>query len=876
MRRLRALALRLSGVLGAGRRDREIDSELRTHRDMLADQYLRSGMTAEAARQRAAADFGSIAAASDAYRDRRGLPALEQLTRDGRLALRSLTRTPLLTASMILVLGLGVGIATAVAAVFHALVWDTLPVNAPEAVVRLTQQLGGQVDRRVRGNRNLFSYPEFEQYRQTSRTFVAMAAASDVTAAWRRGDDTRRLHGMLVTGEYFAVFALTPAAGRMLTAADAQQPVVVISHRLWSSEFESRPDAIGQSLPLDGSLYTIVGVAPASFAFSGSDRPVANFWMPLEARHALRGEENTLREPNVSWLHVFARLGEGMSLPAARGEAASVAWLFDRDYPGRTSTINVDRASRVDRVGFQTAIVTAGGVLAAFLGLLLLICGSNAAGLLLARGTLRQKEIAIRLALGAGRGDIVRQLIAEVVVIAGASALVGVAICMSSLSALTTVFPLEDVIPAIHVDLRVLGVACAAAFAISLLFGVAPARQALAVNCLVNLKGEGSLVGVRISGLRLRRVLISLQVAVSVPLLVGAALLGRGVSQAWRANPGYETAGLYAVQPETAPASASAALAARLAELPGVRAVSRAQVAPFFGSGFGRAGVDPGTPLEPSRFNIVDDRYFAALGVSLLAGRSFEPGERDVVIVNARLARKFWTDEPAALGRVLFIPESSDAAPEAVRVIGVVPTLQTTTIGVPDEPTYYLPFDERPASWMVVRAEPGAPVERLLVEAARSAHPDAATSVTSIDTRLLAATMPARVAVLAVGSIGILALIVAAVGVHGVIAFTVSSRARDIGIYQALGARPAWVLALILNWTMRGVAFGTAAAVAVLALAATIFRNALRPLLSGIDPLDLPSFAAALAILGAAMALAACLPALRAIGLTPLAALRRE
>ncbi|MEO7192280.1 MAG: ABC transporter permease [Vicinamibacterales bacterium] len=889
MRRLRALVLRMAGVFGAGRRDRDIDNELRAHRELLADEYARSGLTPEAARRRAAADFGSVATAAESYRDRRGLRSLESLARDGRMALRSLARAPMLSVSMILVLGLGIGLSTAMVAVYYAVVWDTLPVAAPERVVRMTQQFSGKVDRRVQGHPSLFSYPELQTYRSRTHTLSAVAGSLDATMGWRHEKDARLLHGVLVAGDYFKVLAITPSLGRALVSDDATRPVIVIGHRFWTSAFAADPGVIGQTMWLDGSAYTIVGIGPESFSFSDSDQPVASFWLPLEAAYQAQGREAFLQEANASWLQVMGRLDDQASVSAAQSEAAVVAAEFDRSYPGRRTTIAISRASRVDRQAFRSAILTLGAIVTASLGLLLLICGSNAAALLLARGAARQKEIAVRIALGAGRGHIVRQLAAEVVLIASASALVGVGVCVGALHQTAAFVPMGDLLSSIQPDARVFGFAFAAAFVVAFAFGLAPARQALRVDCLANLKGDRSTTG-GLTGMRLRRALIAVQVAVCLPLLVVAALIGRSVSQASVVDPGYAIKGLYAIDPQVSSAMpgypgdpslrVGGDLADRLKATPGIHAAGRALVAPFFGTGIGRASADASKPLESTHFNVVDDAFFRTLGVPIVAGRSFAPGETGVVIVNAKLARGFWGNEQAALGQALYvpIPLSKSPSPQPMRVVGVTPTLQTTTIGVPDDPTYYLPLDAGMVghAFVLVRADETVPVERLVVAELRSIAPAALATVTALDARLANSTRPAQVVLLVAGSIGLLALMVAAVGVHGVISHTVASRSRDLGIYQALGATPRQVLVLILGWTLRGVAIGAAAAIAIVAVAGLVFSGPLRTAFSGLSLLDAPSFAIGLTVLAVAIGAAAYLPVRRAVTMTPLSALRHD
>jgi predicted permease len=566
---------------------------------------------------------------------------------------------------------------------------------------------------------------------------------------------------------------------------------------------------------------------------------------------------------------------------------------MDRADPGRRTTVRVGRASRLEPVAESSApadpVTTAGVIAAVIMTLLLLICGSNAAALLLARGAARQREIAVRVALGAGRLHITRHIAVEVAVVALASAAAGVAVCIGTVRALSAVFPMPDLLRSIQPDTRVFAFAFGAATLVAVFFGFAPVRQAGRVNALSILKGEAVAFGRHLPALRLRRSLIAVQIAISAGLLVVAGLFGRSVAQALQAAPGYETAGLYVVQPDAnwvpgeSPRDGTTVrqrLVDVLSAVPGVTAIGYATLAPFSGTGHSRAALAPIDPPTRVHFNQVDTRFFGVLGVPVIAGRDFGLGDVDGAIVNAALARRFWGGEAEALGRVLFVPVigEPDQAMHPVTVIGVIPTLQTTTLGMQDEPTYYTLLTQRHArtAFLVVRAAGGVPLPRLAADALRSADPDAVATITSIDERLLERTAPARVGAFVAGLIGLLALAVAAVGIHGVIAYTIACRTREIGLHQALGARPVQVLRVVFAWTLRGVAIGGVAGLGIVATAAVVLRGPLTDLFNGLHPLDPTAFAAGGGVLMVVVLAAIGLPARRAMSLSPLDALRRE
>lgn len=535
-------------------------------------------------------------------------------------------------------------------------------------------------------------------------------------------------------------------------------------------------------------------------------------------------------------------------------------------------------------------MIGAGAVAAALMVMLLVICGSNAAALLLARGASRQKEIALRLALGAGRGRIAQQLLAEIIVTAAITAVVGAVISVGALRALAAWLPPIDALgPATFApEPRVLLFASAFAVVVACFFGLAPLRQTLRVDCLSNIKGEASTWGARVPDARLRRALIATQVAVSVILIVAATLLGRGVSRSLDVDPGYVTRNLYVVQPDASQRSAKTFPGARsttprvrdlLAAEPGVESAGAVAIAPYFGAGTNSGRADGMASPVSVHFNAADEHYFETLGVQPIRGRIFRTGDSDVAIVNARLARLFWGGEDAAIGRAMEIGVAGYAASTtSVRVVGVIPSIQTATPGVPDEPTYYVPLTGQDASsaFLVVRARQGTRLPALAEAATHSVDADAVTTITPLDERLVAMTMPARIGAVTAGLIGVLALLVSAVGIHGMVAHAVTARIRDIGVHLALGAPRAGVVRLVLGWTMRGVRIGLLAGLAVVAAAALAFPAGLHAALFGLNPFDPAALSVAGGLLIGVTLVAAYVPARRALGIGPLAALRHD
>jgi predicted permease len=899
MKTLRAALLRLAGALRLTRRNAEIDEELRSHLDMLVQEHQRRGLSEREARQAAAAEFGSFTSAAEAYRDRRGLPALEHWIRDCRYAARSLAQTRILSASMIVVLALGIGLTTTLATLVHAVMFRALPLPEPERVVKLALRLGGEFDRRVNGHVSQFSYPELELYQSATRALSGVAGVRSERATWVRNGERRALAVALVTANYFNVLQVRASSGRLLTNTDGKQPVAVISHRLWTDMFGQDPAVLGASVLIDRVDYTVVGVAERSFA--GTEIDVVDAWVPLDFAAPVRGHGARVADASLSWLQVVGRLAPDATLKSAAAEAGVIAARYDAMHPGQRTTVFVTEAAALD-AGLETGDegqVIAVAVVVTLLGsVVLLICTSNAAGLLLARGVARQRELALRMALGAGRWRIVHQLLTESLLIGVSAAVLGLGLCTVVLRVTAHALPLPDYFARFVPDVAVVSFALLSALAAALLFGVVPAVQATRIDPLPVLKQDAVGLGVRLPATRLRHWLVAGQVAVSLVLLVVAALLGRGVERALRVDSGFPLSGLYAIVVDVPVGESSATdranllrrLSLALRSSPGLE-VGLAVVGPFAGSGFTNARTTGMSAALPVRFNGIDPGYFRTLGVSNVAGRSFEPGDdRASVIVNARLARTLWGNERAAIGQTLIIPEDRPssasgavglAVPEnrsgfrSATVVGVVPTLQSTDVGLPDGPTFYVPIadDTLGEASFLVRSSARHPLQRLVEAATRGS--DALAAVASIEERLVSQTGPMRIAAAATVLVGLLTLLVAGAGIYGIVAHSVASRTHEIGVHVALGAPRARVLRLVLGSSLRAIANGAAAGLVIMLIAAAVASKLLESILFGIRALDPLAILGAAVFLATATGLAAYLPARRALDVRPIDALRR-
>ncbi len=899
MKKIRAVLFRLAGILRLTRSDRDIDEELRAHMTMLADEYRRAGFSDAEAQRAAAAKFGSLTSVAEAYRDRRSIPALEQLAADCRYAARSVRQTRILSTSMILVLALGIGVTTTLVTLFHAVAFRTLPLPEPDRVVKLSLGFAGDVNRRVNGHVSQFSYPELTLYQESTRALSGVAGFRHESGTWFHGGNRRTVAVALVTTNYFKVLQVRPASGRLLADGDRLQPAAVISHRLWTDVLGQDPAVIGTSMLIDRQGYTVIGVATRSF--TGTEVDTVDVWVPLDLAARARGHADRLVDSSMSWLLAVGRLAPGVSLKSAVAEAGIISARYDAMHPGQRTTVAVSHATALDagllQSGDKAKVIGVGAVVIALAAVLLLICTSNAAALLLARGVARQREIAIRIALGAGRWRVVQQLMTESALLALVAAAVGLALCTIVFRTTAHLLPISGYFDRFVPDVTVLAFASVAALAATILFGVAPAVYATRVDPLAAIKQDSKGLGERMPGARLRHSLVAGQVAISLVLLVISGLLARGVQHALRVDTGFSLTNLYSITVDVPAGNSTVAdranlvrqLSLSLQSTPGLD-VGFVSVPPFVGAGLNQARATHMSSPVQVQFNRVDAGYFSTLGVANLAGRSFRPGDdRSQVIVNARLARVFWGDERAAVGQAVTFLDERPAAPGAAAeqrretemgfrtgtVVGVVPTLQSLDVGVPDGPTLYLPIvneDLTDASF-VVRSPSRQPLERLTGGLTRGT--DATVGTASLEERVLSRTQPARLASAITVLVGVLTLLVAAVGVYGIVAHAVVSRTHEIGVHVALGAPRARVLRLVLGSSLRAIGSGAAFGIVVMLIGAFFGSEALEPILFGVGPLDPLALGTVLSVLTVIMGAAAYLPARRALGVQPIDALRR-
>ena len=798
---------------------------------------------------------------------------------DLRYSLRALLKHRNFTAAALLTLALGIGINTSIFTLLYSVAFRPLPVKEPERVVNIYQVLDGEYSRQVQGNVALLSYPEYLNYRDRVAELSGLAASADLKL-YLGGNNVERINGLMVTDNYFSLLGGGSTLGRTFFDQECQTalqcPVAVLSYNFWQRRFGSDQNVIGTSLTLNRQHFTVIGVAVRDF--KGAEMTVPDVWVPVTMQPALMPENKFLEVADCSWLSVIGRLKDGVSLPQLQAQMQLIAAQMDQNYPGRKTTVNVMPGSylnfpEVRSEGAPIAILAMAAV-----GLVLLIACANVSNLMLARSATRRKEIAVRLALGASRWRLIRLLLAESLLLAVMGGVIGLmlAVCLPPI--------LFAVIPEIGLDIDFTPNATVFAymFLISLItgvvFGLAPAIESTKTNLTDALKSTVSRA--RVSRMRLRNLLVIGQVAVSLVLLIGAGLLVRGLRQAQSTDLGFEQKNLLVLSmdlttqgyDEARAATLYAQLAERLKALPVIKSVSLAEVAPFSGLRETTIDVDGRTSLSVGA-NVVSTEYFQTLGFPIRRGRQFteadaRSGESPAVISQA-MANRFWPGVDPIGQRF------KDSSGPSHEIIGVVADISSRQVGKVDGPIFYTPAAPGKLTGLsfVLRTNENVPASMSAVrEAAHSLEKDAFVSVEPLEESVRRMLEPARTGAWFSGTVSLLALLIAATGIYGMLSYHVVERTSEIGIRMALGAQRSNVLLLIVSDGMKLAAIGTAIGLA----AAIVLARVMSSLLLGVGPMDFLTYiTVSFGALSIAL-LASYLPARRATKVDPLVALRDE
>ncbi len=890
---VRAAWWRVRATFGAGydraRADAELREELQTHLAMQVEDGIRRGMAPEAARRRALVAAGSLTAAAEAVRAQRGLPWLEGLGRDVRSALRALAARPSFTVTVLLTLALGLGATTAIFTVVDGALLRPLPYPHPERIVRLftVTPKGGRIN---------FSDPDYDDVRQQSRSFAALAEVGDYGVETVLGPRAAlRAHVALVSRDFFRVMGVAPVAGRAFAPEEQQvggRPAVVVSHGFWRQALGSAPLRGEATVTLEGRAFNVVGVMPPALDYPRG----ADLWIPreLEAENPHRTGHN---------FQVLARLDARIPPAQAQRELRGLGARLSRLYAGDTDMRDIALVPLQEHLvgGLRPALL----VLLAAAGFLLLIACANVANLVIARLLTRGGELALRLALGASRARLVQQFLVEAFVLALAGGTLGVLVAAAGVRTLLALAPatlprLTDIHLRWPVLLFALGLSVATALAIGLLAAWRATRADLRSALAQNQRTQAGS-----SGASLRRGLVVAQVAATMVLLVGAGLLGRSFLRLMHVNPGFRTHDALVLELDV-PGAGDAdlprtvsfydALLERLHALPGVSAAGLTNALPLAdgnrGDGdfiilsrpdeirtiedFERVGRDR-SRVGHAEFRVASAGYFRAMQIPLMRGRLFD--ERDgpeaphVAVISTSLAQKRWPGEDP-IGKVIEFG-NMDMDPRPLTIVGVVGDVRDGSLADAPYPTFYTSYRQRPRRATTAQIVLAGNVETpAVITAARAAvrelRPDVPPQVHTIESVVAGSVGDRRFTLLLVAVFGFAALVLATVGVYGVISYAVAQRRAELGVRMALGARPADVVRLLLGEGVRLSLAGVLAGV-VGALALT---RLLAGLLFGVGATDPVSFlGVALGLLGAAV-LASVIPAWRATGIGPVEVMR--
>jgi predicted permease len=925
---------RLRQLISRRRLYSDLSEEMQQHVDEKIEELVANGMPRKKAAAAARRQFGNVTLIERDSREVWQWPAIESFFADVRYAFRVLRKSPGFTCVAVLTLALGIGVNTAIFTAFDAIILRPRAVKDPDRLAFVFRSTLGDPHGR-------FSYPDYLYYRDHTTSFSDLAlfafgmavTSSDLPAT--QPESTPRIAGAVgfqlpqllqgsaqpvmcafVSGNYFQMLGATPLLGRILLPADDQPnapPVVLMSGNAWQRHFHSDPNVVGTVLHLNGIAFTVIGVTPIDYLATAPSVP--DLWAPAVAKITLGASTpQDFQDRRMFAGSTVGRLKQGVSLSDAQAELNVFAAQLRTLYPEVERNVSVsvvsgsNNLSALDSDAWPVVIAAMGAV-----ALLLLIACANVASLLLSRAVARRKEIAVRLALGAGRWRLLRQLLTESILLGLLAGALGLPLAGWALHLLIVEISAAlpsfwgaialEITPDIRIFTYTLAVSCAAGIA----FGLTPALQASKADVNSALKEDSSAFGHRLSRSRLRGLLIAAQMAACLVLLISSALLLRGSQRALTIDPGYESHHvLYLEMYNPANMHYSQArllqlnrdLIQGIAALPGVRSVAQASRGPVggnrwvpvapIGTSFPNSP-EPGGEAPGAGYSFVTPNYFETLSIPIVRGRTFTPQEADgqspVVVISEATARRFWPNEDA-IGKLLKIgsekgsmsfPGENDPFVASSVVIGIARDVRSMDLRRIDESYLYIPLSQsrKWTSTLLVSSDSNlTPLLAAIGQEVRLA--DANLPVIAAPLNTMVSMDPyfvvSRIGGVLASIVGALGLLLACLGVYGMVSYSVAQRTREIGIRMALGAQSTQVLRLVVSEGFRPILVGILLGV----LASAGVSRALSATLFGLSPLDPISFAGVSLLLIAIALLATWLPARRATEVDPMVALRYE
>ena len=820
---------------------------------------------------------------------------MQTFWQDLRYGTRMLVKSPGTTIVAVLALALGIGANTAIFSGVSAFLLRSLPVPEPNQLVRPFETTDD------RGKSDSFSYPDFADYRDQNSVFQGLVAEDMAQAAISTQNQNDVIWGQVVSGNFFDVLQVRPIMGRGFLPEEDKTPgshaVVVISHGLWQRRLGADPNIIGKTIDLNGRAYNVIGVAPEYFKGTKFGLSL-EFWAPVMMVEELWRSPGLLSDRDSHWMNVLGRLKPGVTRAQASAEMSAIAKRVSEAYPtDRAGITGVVVETEIDGRFDEAAVIMKSGaaIALAIVGLILLIACANVANLLLARAASRRKEIGVRIALGASRARLIRQMLTESLLLSILGGGLGLLLAYwvtGLMQGFVPILPYNILNDFFALDGRALAFTVIVSLATGLIFGVAPAWHASTPEIVPVLKGDANAgqTGKR-RRLTLRNSLVVAQVALSLVVLVCGGLFIKSFRNAQKVDPGFAARGvlLVSLNPELVGYDEEqtknfySRIVERTGNLPGVQAASVARLIPL-GDSSNSSGpilkegetLAPGSPGRTILNNVISPGHFKTLQIPMIAGRDFDDRDRKsaprVAIINERMAEMLWPGENA-VGKRIRIGANS---PDAIEVVGVVKTGKYRALAEDPRPYFYSPMAQRSPSGMILiartNADPRALVSAIRNEVQLIDRRIPLFAIKTMDEHLTWALWAPNMAATLALAFGVVALLLSAVGLYSVMAYVVSQRTREVGIRMALGAKRGDVLTLITSEGMKMAAIGLLIGFALSLALARVMSS----VLIGVSTYDVTTFVV-VPLLLAGVAFVACLvPARRATKVNPLVALRYE